>query len=204
MTDTPATPEPEGMFPRMYDTLRRLAEQYVRRERASHTLQPTALVHELWIRVQGSENLPDEGDPGFLAAASKSIRRILMDHAKRRNAKKRGGRGEKKLQPDEKPDDPVAAAAVRGGTAWSRVTLQEGIFTSDPPEIDLIDLETAMQRLEAQDEQACRVVELRFFCGLTNDETAVEMGLEPQECTNIWRFARTWLKRELKSYGTRS
>jgi RNA polymerase sigma factor (TIGR02999 family) len=163
----------EEAFPRMYDQLRRLAAQYLSRERSGHTLQPTAVVHEVWLRFSSAASPPREDDVGgFLSAASRVIRQILVDHARKRGRQRRG-------------------------SGWSRVTLEEGILTKASPMVDLLDLEDAMTRLEQRDDRLCRVVELRFFCGLTHEEIARELGLTPSIVQADWQLARAWLRREL-------
>lgn len=168
----------QQVFPRMYEQLRRLATQYLQRERPGHTLQPTAVVHEVWLRFSAAAKPPSEDDlAGFLAAASRSIRQILIDHARKRGRKRRG-------------------------SGWSRVTLQEGLVTERSQLLDLLDLEDAMNRLEERDDRLCRVVELRFFCGLTHDEIAEELGVTTDVVQGDWQLARAWLRRELSRGAT--
>jgi RNA polymerase sigma-70 factor (ECF subfamily) len=173
MVESPRDAGGEEIFPRMYEQLRRLASQYLYRERIGHTLQPTAVVHEVWLRFRSSTSPPSEDDmSGFLAAASRSIRQILIDHARRRGRQRRG-------------------------SGWSRVTFQEGIVTGSSPVVDLLDLEDAMNRLEERDDRLCRVVELKFFCGLTHEEIAEELGVSQSVARGDWQLARAWLRREL-------
>ena len=177
MVESPRDADGEEIFPRMYEQLRRLATQYLHRERTGHTLQPTAVVHEVWLRFRSSGAPPSEDDvSGFLTAASRAIRQILIDHARKRGRQRRG-------------------------SEWSRVTLQEGLASETAPNIDLLDLEDAMVRLEKRDERLCRVVELRFFCGLTNDEIAKELEISPSVARGDWQLARAWLHRELSRGG---
>lgn len=163
----------EQAFPRMYEQLRRLAAQYLSRERAGHTLQPTAVVHEVWLRFSSAATPPSQDDVGgFLSAASRVIRQILVDHARKRGRQRRG-------------------------SGWTRVTLKEGILSEASPLVDLLDLEDAMTRLEARDDRLSRVVELRFFCGLTHEEIARELSVTPHIVQADWQLARAWLRREL-------
>lgn len=161
------------LFPIVYDELRRLAGAALRRERASHTLQPTALVHEAFLRLVDvtSSGLQDRGH--FIAIAARAMRRVLVDHARSRDALKRGS-GEVRLSIDD-----VDVAAV------------------DTRDIDLVGLDQALLRLAALDERQARIVELRFFGGLTVEETAVLIGSSDRTVKRDWQMARAWLRREL-------
>ena len=161
------------LFPIVYDELRRLAGAALRRERASHTLQPTALVHEAFLRLGDvtSSGLQDGGL--FIAIAARARRRLRVDHARSRDALKRGS-GEVRLSIDD-----VDVAAV------------------DTRDIDLVGLDQALLRLAALDERQARIVELRFFGGLTVEETAVLIGSSDRTVKRDWQMARAWLRREL-------
>ena len=160
------------MFPIVYDELRRLAAAALRRERAHHTLQPTALVHEAFLRLAGAPDMPWQNRAHFVAIAARAMRRVLVDHARERNALKRGS-GEVRLSL-ENIDVPAA--------------------TSD---VDLVALDDAIARLAAVDERQARIVELRFFGGLTVEETAVLVETSDRTVKREWQLARAWLKREL-------
>jgi RNA polymerase sigma-70 factor (ECF subfamily) len=161
------------LFPIVYDELRRLAGAALRRERPSHTLQPTALVHEAFLRLVDvkSSRLQDRGH--FIAIAARAMRRVLVDHARSRGAVKRG-KAEARLSID---DVDVAAA--------------------DASDMDLVALDQALERLAAIDERQARIVELRFFGGLTVEETAVVIGASDRTVKRDWQMARAWLRREL-------
>lgn len=163
------------LFPIVYDELRRLAGAALRRERASHTLQPTALVHEAFLRLVDvkSSRLQDRGH--FIAIAARAMRRVLVDHARSRAAVKRG-KAEVRLSIDD-----VDVAAV------------------DASDMDLVALDQALERLAAIDERQARIVELRFFGGLTVEETAVVIGASDRTVKRDWQMARAWLRRELAS-----
>lgn len=164
----------ERLVPLVYRELHGLASRHLARERASHTLQPTALVHEAYLRLSKTV-LPDWQDRAhFFAVAAKVMRRILVDHARQRGRIKRGG-----AAPVVPLDgvDPAAAAAI------------------DP--VDALALDGALTRLEGQDAQQAKVVELRFFGGLTVEETAEVMGVSSGTVKRDWVVARAWLYREL-------
>lgn len=161
-------------MPLVYDELRRLAASYVRRERAGQTLQATALVHEAYLRLAGARERPWTGRTHFLAIAAISMRQILVDRARRRAAGKRGG-------------------------ARERITLDESLL-SDTPDgagVDLVALDDALQRLAALDPQQARIVELRYFGGLTVEETAEVVGVSAATVKRQWTVARAYLKRAL-------
>lgn len=161
---------PSGSLPEpFYRELRQVAASLLRRERTDHTLQPTALVHEFFLRMRGQVNVEQAGQT--LAQAASTMRRILVDHARRRNADKRhGGR--------------------------LRVALDESLVVSpEPPE--LLALDEALQELAALDERKARVVELRFFGGLTGTEAADVLGIARSTADADWFMARAWLRRRL-------
>lgn len=162
---------PEGL----YAELRRLAGQHLRRERSGHTLQPTALAHEAWMRLAGSQNLdrPADDRARFLAAASVTIRRVLVDHARSRATAKRGGR-------------------------WARVEVELPQASPVDP-IDLLALDEALAELTALHPRQAQVVELRFFGGLSGDETAELLGVSPRTVDGDWRVARAWLATRLSA-----
>ncbi|MBI5168667.1 MAG: sigma-70 family RNA polymerase sigma factor [Candidatus Eisenbacteria bacterium] len=156
----------------VYDELRDLAAGYLRRERADHTFQPTALAHEAFLRLMGQRALPREDRSHFLALAAQAMRRILTDHARRRNAAKRG-------------------------SGALRVTLAAVDAEAAAAEFDMGALDDALHKLAALDERRARVVDLRFFGGLTIEETAEALGVSPATVKTDWAFARAWLHREL-------
>jgi RNA polymerase sigma factor (TIGR02999 family) len=165
----------DALLPVVYEELRRLAAAYLRRERPGQTLQPTALVHEAYLRLM--KDRPDrwQNRAHFCAIAAHSMRQILIERARARGAQKRGG-------------------------AQPRVTLDEALVAadgSDSPSVDLVALDDALQRLEALDPDQARLVELRFFGGLTIEETAEAMKISPATVKRHWTVARAWLAREL-------
>jgi len=163
------------LFPIVYDELRHLAAAALRRERASHTLQPTALVHEAFLRLVGFDAANVQDRHHFIAIAARAMRRVLVDHARSRGALKRGD-GEHRLCIDD-----VDVAASNGS------------------DVDLVGLDRAMERLAALDERQARIVELRFFGGLTVEETAVVIAASERTVKRDWQMARAWLRRELAS-----
>ena len=159
-------------LPAVYDELRRLAASYLRRERSDHTLQPTALVHESYLRLLNQKTVDWSNRLEFLSIAARMMRRILSDHASARSAQKRGS-GEAKLQ------------------------LDEALEFCDDRAIDLAAVDEALRDLEAMDPRQAQLVELRFFGGLTIDETAEVMEISPATVKREWMTARRWLQREL-------
>ncbi|MEZ5291428.1 MAG: ECF-type sigma factor [Vicinamibacterales bacterium] len=162
------------LMPLVYDELRRLAAGYLRRERRGQTLQPTALVHEAYVRLVRPTGQAWQGRTHFLAIAAVSMRQVLVDRARRRRAAKRGG-------------DAV------------RLTLDDAMLPSDSrgAEVDLLALDRALDRLAALDPAQARIVELRYFGGLTVEETAEAVGLSPATVKRHWALARAFLKRTL-------
>ena len=164
------------LMPLVYDELRRLADSYLRRERPDHTLQPTALVHEAYLRLV-DQTVELQNRAHFFGVAAQVMRCILVDHARAHQAAKRGG-GAHKLSLDE-------VAELAEGQA-----------------VDLIALDDALKALAALDPQQSRVVELRYFGGLTVEEAAEVLGVSPATVKRDWTTARAWLHREIsKSSG---
>jgi RNA polymerase sigma factor (TIGR02999 family) len=162
----------DALFRRVYEELRRLAASYMRNERGSHTLQPTALVHEAYLRLLDARDHSYENRAHFFGVASNVMRRVLIDHARAHKAEKRGGK-DVKVQLDDAP----AIAAEN---------------------LDyVIELDRALEKLEALDPRQARVVELRFFGGLSVEQAADVLGVVPRTIDRDWKVARAWLKREL-------
>jgi len=166
----------ELLFPLVYAELRKIARAHLRRERRDHTLQPTALVNEAYLRLVDQERVEWNGRAHFFGIASQMMRRILVDHARRRNA-------------------------IRRGAGAHKVTLDEALAAGDGGEVDLVALDDALDRLAGLDPDQGRLVELRFFGGLTIEETAEGMGTSPATVKREWATARAWLFRELKPAG---
>lgn len=170
------------LLPLVYDELRAIASAWFRAERTDHTLEPTALVHEAYLRLVDHSNVAWRSRNQFFAVAAKVMRNILVDHARGRDRLKRGG-------------------------DWRRVTLEavERSIADDRPgdgePIDLVRLDQALQRLGACDERKARLVELRFFAGFGLDDAAEVLGIARSTASEDWRMARAWLHRELKRSG---
>ena len=160
----------------VYEDLRRRAAGYLRRERAGHTLQPTALVHEAYLRLLEQDRVVWQNRAHFLAIAASMMRRVLMDHGRRQKARKRGGSG-------------------------TRVTLDEAFSPVAPRGLDLLALDEALTDLAALDEQQARIVELRAFGGLSVEETAEALGISLATVKRHWAFARAWLQHRLRAAG---
>lgn len=164
------------LLPILYADLRKLAGGYMRRERADHTLQPTALVSEAYLKLDARRDVPIESRAHFMAAAAEAMRRILVDHARRKRSEKRGGDRQ-------------------------RVTLYENVARSEGVNVDLLTLDQALERLEQLDEALADVVKLRYFGGLNIDDIASVLNSSPRSVSRSWTMARAWLKRELASIG---
>lgn len=158
----------------VYDELRRMAQQQLRRERPGHTLQPTALVHEAYLRLFDEHTNSWESRAHFFGVVARAMRQVLVDHARKKRAAKRGGKDE-------------------------CVTLQTDIAQDGPPVTDVIDLHLALEKLQQEDEALTHLVELRFFAGLTLDEVADTLGISRRKVANDWAVARLWLQRELNA-----
>lgn len=167
----------DQLMPLMYDELRRRAAAFIRRERVDHTLQPTALVHEVYLRLVGQERAAWHNRAQFLAIASEMMRRILVDHARRRKMAKRSGR-------------------------FQRVTLVEEAALGPPRDLDLLDLDSALVELAAFDARKARVAELRFFGGLSLEEVGVVLNTSVATAMRDWQAARAWLFKRLSRPGT--
>ncbi len=175
----------EELLPLVYDELRRLASSHLAREPSGMTLQPTALVHEAYLRLLGSREVEWQGKGHFFGAAAQAMRRILVDRARARAAIKRGG-DRRREHSDEGLDGIADPLATPGGVG---------------EQIDLLKLNTVLERLEAKDKRQADVVMLRYFAGLTIEQTAQALGLSAGTVKNEWTFARAWLRRELDTAG---
>ena len=171
ISENPET-TPEKLLELVYEDLRRLATAYMKNERSDHTLQPTALVHEAFIRAVDWKNVTWENKAQFFAVTSQMMRHILVDHARNRNAQKR--QSEQKIQLDEAIDVP------------------------NEKEWDLLKLDEVLQSIEKLDPRQAKIIELRFFGGLSIEETAYVLKISQTTVKREWQFAKTWLLRELK------
>jgi len=162
----------DQLMPVVYDELRRQAARYLRREQAGNTLQTTALIHEAYVRLVDQRNVQWQNRAHFFGIAAQMMRRILVDHARAKKRVKRGGSDVRVSLGDE-------TVAVKG------------------QDLDLIALDEALERLAQIDEQQSRVVELRFFSGLTVEETAEVMGISKATVKRDWSMAKAWLHREI-------
>ena len=164
----------DHLFPLVYDELRAISQQFLAQERAGHTLQATALVNEAYLRLVGDHDVAWDSRAHFFGAAAKAIRRILTDHARSKGRIKRGGGAKPVPLPDE------------------------GIPIATEPDLSyIVDVDAALEALAKVDPEAARVVELRFFAGLTSEQTAAAMGVSPSTVARQWQFARVWLHREI-------
>ena len=168
----------ERLVPIVYQEMRRLAASYLRRERAGHTLQPTALAHETYLRLVGQQHIHWQGRHHFLGVAARTMRGILVDHARRRRAQKRGG-------------------------GRSRVSLDATMLVAGDLPVAFDDLDRALIDLARLSERQARVVELRYFGGLTIEETGVVLSVSSVTVKRDWAIARAWLYRELSGAESR-
>ena len=162
----------DDLIPLVYDELHKVAAQYLRKQRPDHTLQPTALVNEAYLKLIDISNVSWEDRAHFFAVASQTMRHVLVDHARGRNREKRGGGAQK-------------------------VSLDEAVSFADNQEVDLLALDEAMRALAEIDDQQSRIVELRFFGGLTVEETAVVLRISPATVKREWRIAKAWLHKRM-------
>jgi RNA polymerase sigma factor (TIGR02999 family) len=162
----------DELLPLVYEKLRTLARELMVQERPDHTLQPTALVHEAYLKLIDQTRAHWRDRAHFFSVAAQALRRILVDHARGHERVKRGG-GRTKLQ------------------------LDEGLIAAYEQTVDLLGLDDALARLAQQDAQRAHVVELRFFAGLSTDETAAVLNVSTRTVERQWRYARAWLFREL-------
>lgn len=164
----------EKLMPLVYNELRRLASNYLRRERASHTLQPTALVNEAYLKLIDQRNAQWQNRAHFFGISAQLMRRILVDHARQHQAVKRGGSHQQRLS----------------------ITSAEEI--AQQPAVDLLALNEALDELTLMDSQQARIVELKFFGGLSIHETAEVLGISHATVERDWKMARAWLRRRLE------
>ena len=162
----------DDLLPLVYDELRRLASRYLRHESPDHTLQPTALVHEAYLRLVDQRRVRWRNRAHFYGIAAQIMRRILVDHARAQRAEKRGA-------------------------GWERVPLIEEEMPASAGDVDVLALDEALARLAAFDPQQAQIVELRYFGGLTIDEVAEVVGVSAATVVREWTIAKAWLRAEL-------
>lgn len=162
----------EKILPLVYHELHEQAVRFFGRERSGHTLQPTALVNEVYLRLLGQQQASWQNRAHFFGVAAQMMRRILVSHARSRRAAKRGG-------------------------AEQRITLDPGVAAAPERDVNLLALDEALKNFEAIDPERSRMVELRFFSGLTVQETAEVMGISPRSVDRQWQIAKAWLHREM-------
>ncbi len=162
----------DQLIPIVYDELRRQAARYLRHERAGHTLQTTALIHEAYVRLVDQRNVQWQNRAHFFGIAAQLMRRILVDHARTKKRNKRGG-------------------------SDIRVSLSQANVPVRGQDVDVVALDEALERLAAIDEQQSRIVELRYLSGLTVEETAEVLGISPATVKRDWSMAKAWLRREI-------
>jgi RNA polymerase sigma factor (TIGR02999 family) len=164
---------PETLLPLVYDELRTTAQERLRLERPDHTLRPTELVHEAFLKLQAQHGATFAGRTHFRAVAARAMRQILVDHARARAAAKRGG-------------------------GWERVTISSVAALGEDRKEDVLAVEQALEALELHDRDEARIAELRLFGGLRNEEIASELGISVSWAEKQWAHARAWLQRTLE------
>ena len=162
----------DKLVPIVYDELRRQAARYLRRERPGHTLQTTALIHEAYLRLIDQKSVQWQNRAQFFGIAAQMMRRILVDHARTKHRAKRGG-------------------------SDIRVSLTNATSVTKDPDLDLVELDEALNRLAEIDPQQSKIVELRFFSGLNVEETAAALQISPATVKRDWKVAKAWLYREI-------
>jgi RNA polymerase sigma factor (TIGR02999 family) len=162
------------LMPLVYEELRRMAARYMRGEREGHTLQASALVNEAYLRLADHRNMQWQGRAHFFGVAAQAMRRVLVDHARTRDSGKRGG-------------------------GQQQVVLEDAALAAVEPEADLVALDEALRELARLSERKARVVELRYFGGLSVEEAAEVLGVAPVTVMRDWRIAKMWLLRELSN-----
>jgi RNA polymerase sigma factor (TIGR02999 family) len=166
----------DQLLPLVYDELRKLAAARMANESAGHTLQPTALVHEAWLRLVGQDNPKFAGRAHFFAAAAEAMRRILIDRARRKHARRHGG-------------------------GQVRVDIEQIDLASPDTDDRLLAINEALDKLAAQDPVEAQLVKLRYFAGMTTEEASSILGISPRTARNYWAHARTWLYNEITVRG---
>jgi RNA polymerase sigma-70 factor, ECF subfamily len=165
----------ESLIPLVYDELHQIAKRYMRRQSAGHTFQTTELIHEAYLKLAKQEAQSWQNRAHFFGVAAQAMRHILVDYARSKQSQKRGG--------------------------WQKVTLDEKVAVSLERSEEMLSLDEALKRLAELDERKAKVVELKYFGGLTNEETAEVMKISPETVKRDWKFSRTWLLRELSNTG---
>ena len=160
------------LIPLVYKELRGIAANQLRREALNHSLQPTALIHEAYIRLTGIREIDWQGRSHFFAVAASLMRRILVEHARASQAGKRGGE-------------------------WDAVSLNEGILPAPERSSEIVALDEALTRLAELDQRQSKIVEMRFFAGMSEEETGQALGISARTVKRDWRIARAWLFKEL-------
>ena len=166
----------DELLPVIYAELRRIAAHKMAGEAAGHTLQPTALVHEAWLRLSGSNQSGWQNRAHFFGAAAEAMRRILVDHARRKQSQKRGG-------------------------GVDNLELEDAALILTAPADELLAVHEALDELAREDAAAAELVKLRYFVGMTMEEAATALGLPKRTAENLWTYARVWLHRAIRGHG---
>ena len=162
----------ETLMPLVYEQLKSLAENYLHRERAGHTLQPTALVHEAFMKLVDQTRVNWQGTTHFRAVAAQAMQRVLIDHARGKNRQKRGG-------------------------GWQKITLHDAFTLTDDSEVDVEQLHEALEKMREVDERQAKIVEMRVFGGMSSAEAAHALNVSDRTVERDWKMGLAWLRREL-------
>jgi RNA polymerase sigma-70 factor, ECF subfamily len=173
----------EDLMPLVYRQLRELAERYMQHERPDHILQPTALVHEAYMRLVDDTKVDWKGRTHFLAVAAKAMQRVLIDHARSRDRQERGG------------------PAIKDGEEknWRRVELDDAFALTDHQRLDALAFEEALNKMRELDQRQARVAELRIYCDMDDRDIATVLDVSERTVERDWKVAKAWLRRELSS-----
>jgi RNA polymerase sigma factor (TIGR02999 family) len=177
----------ESLWPLVYDDIRRMAGRQIAGERGGHTLQATALVNEAFIRLAGSRAFQWQRREQFLSLAAQVMRRVLVDYARQRNAQRRG--------------DAAKRVSIHDTWAAQEVEQMQALDAFHDESVDVLAIDAALTKLQTVDEPQGRIVELRYFGGLTLEETASVVGISLASVKREWAMARAWLRRELAGHG---
>lgn len=162
----------DRLMPQVYEELHRIAHHQLARRGGGGTLRTTGLVHDVYIKLVDQARVEVDDRAHFMALAAQAMRHIVIDEARKRRSQKRGG-------------------------GWRRITLEDAVLGSEDEEVDVFEVDQALTRLAGFDQRLCRIVECRFFAGMTIEETAIALGVSPRTVDRAWRKAKAWLSREI-------
>lgn len=199
----------EDLLPLVYNQLREIAANYIKRERGDHVLQPTALVHEAYVRLVDDTQVDWRGRTHFMAIAAKAMQRVLIDHARSRDRVKRGGPGVHggNDEPDSSGDSPSAMcrdaeSAQSDEKVWRKVALTDAFALTEHNRLDVLALEDALKTMREVDPRQAQVATLRLFSEMGDDQIAELLDVSQRTVERDWKMAKAWLRRELSDEST--